>query len=65
MKVNELRAQGLLMAAPVERALALAGPLAALQSLRDELTHLRRATEGLPRVGHRCRRPNRAGTFCL
>ena len=53
------------MAAPVERALALAGPLAALQSLRDELTHLRRATEGLPRVGHRCRRPNRAGTFCL
>jgi hypothetical protein len=37
-KVNELRARGLLMAAPVERALGLAGPLGALRSMRDELT---------------------------
>ena len=50
-KVNALRAGGLLLAAPVDRALALAGPLAALRSLCDELNQLRRAMAGLPRVG--------------
>jgi hypothetical protein len=45
------RARGLFLAAPVERALALAGPLAVLRSLRDELTQLRGAMEGLARVG--------------
>jgi uncharacterized membrane protein YccC len=50
-KVNALRPGGLLLAAPVDRALALAGPLAALRSLCDELNQLRRAMAGLPRVG--------------
>jgi len=50
-KVNALRAGGLLLAAPVDRALALAGPLVALRSLCDELNQLRRAMAGLPRVG--------------
>ena len=50
-KVNALRARGVLLVAPVDQALALAGPLAALQSLCDELNQLRRAMAGLPRVG--------------
>jgi uncharacterized membrane protein YccC len=50
-KVNELRERGLLLAAPVKRALALTGPFAALRSLRDELNNIRSAMEGLPRVG--------------
>jgi hypothetical protein len=49
-KVNTLRAGGLLLAAPIDRALALAGALAALRSLRDELNQLRRAMAGLSRV---------------
>ena len=50
-KVNALRARGVLLVAPVDQALALAGPLAALQSLCDELKQLRRAMAGLPRMG--------------
>ena len=50
-KINALRARGVLLVAPVDRALALAGPLAALQSLCDELNQLRRAMAGLPRMG--------------
>ena len=50
-KVNALRARGVLLVAPVDQALALAGSLAALQSLCDELNQLRRAMAGLPRVG--------------
>jgi len=50
-KVKELRDRGVLSAVPLGRATALAGPLAALRSLRDELTHLRNAMESLPRVG--------------
>jgi hypothetical protein len=50
-KVNALRARGVLLVAPVDQALALAGSLAALQSLCDELNQLRRAMTGLPRVG--------------
>ena len=52
-KVKGLWARGLLVAAPLEGALALAGPFAALRSLRDELNQLRRALEGFPRVGQR------------
>ena len=52
-KVNELRERGLLPAPSVERALALAGPFAALRSLRDELNNIRGAMQGLPRVGQR------------
>ena len=50
-KVNELRERGLLPAPSLERAFALAGPFAALRSLRDELNNIRGAMEGLPRVG--------------
>ena len=50
-KANELRERGLLLAAPVKRALALIGSFAALRSLRDELSNIRSAMEGLPRVG--------------
>ena len=50
-KVYELRQRGLLPASSVEQALALAGPFAALRSLRDELNNIRGAMEGLPRVG--------------
>ena len=42
-KVNELRARGLLLAVPIDRVLALAGPFAALRSLRDELNNIRSA----------------------
>jgi hypothetical protein len=65
-KVNALRARGVLLVAPVDQALALAGSLAALQSLRDELNQLRRAMAGLPRVGQPL--PSQAKTqtrFCL
>lgn len=50
-RVKELRDRGLLLAAPLEGALALAGPLAALRALRDELHQIRHALEGLPRLG--------------
>ena len=50
-KVNALRARGVLLVAPVDQALALAGPVATLQSLCDELNQLRRAMTGLPRMG--------------
>ena len=50
-KVNALRARGVLLVAPVDQALALAGPVATLQSLCDELNQLRRAMAGLPRMG--------------
>jgi uncharacterized membrane protein YccC len=50
-KVKRLHERGLWLAVPVEGALALAGALAALRSLHDELNNIRRAMAGFPRVG--------------
>ncbi|MEY2604349.1 MAG: hypothetical protein QOH31_2140 [Verrucomicrobiota bacterium] len=50
-KVNHIREQGMLHKAPLQTAIDLAGELAVLRSLRDELNNLRSAMEGLPRFG--------------
>ena len=50
-KVNKIRDQGVLVAAPPETLTAFAGHFAVLRSLRDELNNIRSAMEGLPRLG--------------
>jgi uncharacterized membrane protein YccC len=50
-RVNEIRDQGVLLAAPLEVAIAFAGHFAAIRALRDELNNIRSAMEGLPRFG--------------
>jgi uncharacterized membrane protein YccC len=50
-KVNDIRAQGVLVAAPTETAMTFAGHFSALLSLRDELNNVRGVMEGLPRFG--------------
>jgi hypothetical protein len=50
-KVNKIRDQGVLVAAPLETLTAFAGHFAVLRSLRDELNNIRGAMEGLPRFG--------------
>jgi hypothetical protein len=51
VKVNKIRDQGVLVAEPLETLTAFAGHLTVLRSLRDELTNIRSAMEGLPRFG--------------
>ena len=50
-KVNEIRAQGMLLKAPLQTAMDFAGEVAVLRRLRDELNNIRSAIEDLPRVG--------------
>ena len=50
-KVNEIRDEGVLIAAPLETAMSFAGHFAALRSLHDELNNIRTALEDLPRFG--------------
>ena len=50
-KVNETRDQGVLIAAPLQTAMAFAGHFAAIRSVCDELNNIRSAMEGLPRFG--------------
>jgi uncharacterized membrane protein YccC len=50
-KVTETRDQGVLIAAPLQTAIAFAGHFAAIRSVCDELNNLRNALEGLPRFG--------------
>jgi uncharacterized membrane protein YccC len=50
-RVNEVRDQGVLVAAPTEIAMKFAGHFGALRSLVDNLNNIRSATEGLPRFG--------------
>jgi hypothetical protein len=50
-KVNKIRDQGVLVAAPLETLTAFAGHFAVLRSLRDELNNIRSTMEGLPRFG--------------
>jgi uncharacterized membrane protein YccC len=50
-RVNEIRDLGVLIAAPVETAIAFAGHFAATRALCDELNNIRSAMEGLPRFG--------------
>jgi uncharacterized membrane protein YccC len=50
-KVNETRDQGVLIAAPLQTAMAFAGHFAAIRSVCDELNNIRNAMEGLPRFG--------------
>ena len=50
-KVNETRDHGVLIAAPLQTAIAFAGNFAAIRSLCDELNNIRSAMEGLPRFG--------------
>jgi hypothetical protein len=50
-KVNETRDQGVLIAAPLQTAIAFAGHFGAIRSVRDELNNIRSAMEGLPRFG--------------
>ena len=50
-KVNETRDQGVLIAAPLQTAMTVAGYFAAIGSVCDELNNIRRAMEGLPRFG--------------
>jgi len=50
-KVNETRDQGVLIAAPIQTAIAFAGYFGAIRSLCDELNNIRSAMEGLPRFG--------------
>ena len=47
----KLRDQGVLIAAPLQTAIAFAGHFAAIRSLCDELNNIRSAMEGLPRFG--------------
>jgi hypothetical protein len=50
-KVSRIRAQGMLLKAPLQSAMDFAGEFAVLRSLRDELNNIRSAMEGLPRFG--------------
>src|SRR6201993_140660 len=50
-KVNETRDEGVLMAAPLQTAIAFAGYFGAIRSVCDELNNIRSAMEGLPRLG--------------
>jgi uncharacterized membrane protein YccC len=50
-KVNEIRDQGVLIAVPLQTAIAFAGHFAAIRSVCDELNNIRNAIEGLPRLG--------------
>jgi hypothetical protein len=50
-KVNEIRDHGVLIAAPLQTAIAFAGHFAAISSVCDELNNIRSAMEGLPRFG--------------
>lgn len=50
-KVNQIRDQGMLLRAPLQMAMDFAGEFALLRWLCDELNNLRRALQGLPRVG--------------
>ena len=50
-KLNETRDEGVLIAAPLQTAIALAGHFAAIRSVCDELNNIRSAMEGLPRFG--------------
>src|ERR1700741_12652 len=50
-KVNETRDEGVLIAAPLQTAIAFAGYFGAIRSLCDELNNIRSAMEGLPRFG--------------
>ncbi len=48
-RVNQIRAQGILLKAPLGTALDFAGEFALLRRVRDELNDVRAAVEGLPR----------------
>jgi uncharacterized membrane protein YccC len=50
-KFNETRDKGVLIAAPLQTAIAFAGHFAAIRSVCDELNNIRSAMEGLPRFG--------------
>jgi p-hydroxybenzoic acid efflux pump subunit AaeB len=50
-RVNEIRDQGVLVAAPTEIAMKFAGHFGALRSFVDNLNNIRSAMEGLPRFG--------------
>jgi len=50
-RVNEVRDQGVLVAAPTEIAMKFAGHFGALRSFVDNLNNIRSAMEGLPRFG--------------
>jgi uncharacterized membrane protein YccC len=50
-KVNEIRDEGVLVAAPLETAMTFAGHFAALRSLHDGLNNIRSVLEDLPRFG--------------
>ena len=50
-KVKEIRDEGVLLATPLETAIAFAGHFAALRSLRDHLNNARSVMKGLPRFG--------------
>jgi uncharacterized membrane protein YccC len=50
-RVNELRNQGVLVAAPTEIAMKFAGHFGALRSFLGNLNNIRSAMEGLPRFG--------------
>jgi uncharacterized membrane protein YccC len=50
-KVNETGDEGVLIAAPLQTAIAFAGHFGAIRSVCDELNNIRSTTEGLPRFG--------------
>ncbi len=50
-KFNETRDEGVLIAAPLQTAIAFAGHFGAIRSVCDELNNIRGAMEGLPRFG--------------
>jgi hypothetical protein len=50
-KFNETRDKGVLIAAPLQTAIAFAGHFAAIRSVCDELNNIRSAMESLPRFG--------------
>jgi uncharacterized membrane protein YccC len=50
-KVKQIRAQGILLKAPLQTAMDFADEVAVLRRLRDELNNIRSAIEGLPRFG--------------
>jgi hypothetical protein len=50
-KVNEARDQGVVIAAPLQTAMAFSGHFAAIRLVSDELNNIRNAMEGLPRFG--------------
>jgi uncharacterized membrane protein YccC len=50
-KANEMRDQGVLVAAPLEAEIGFAGHFALLRSLRDELNNIRGVMGDLPRFG--------------